>query len=203
MAKVKVTSRFKMLEYINKLVDGTTAEAIGATVVETAKEMIAGGQSPVRGWGRFEAYKAQGRVNSIEKDRRAVSRGLTKGSNAHQGVQAAAKLATEKAKQGYPYSVMKKYPDKNVRPVNLELTHEMQEGFGFRRLSDNAVEVGYLYCSAKRKEIAGYHQSGTENMAARRTIPQKGEEWAVRIMRQIRDIYGRRVVAVIREANKK
>ncbi len=56
MAKVKVTSRFKILELIDGFLDGTTVNAIGNTIVKQAKELIASGQSPVRGYGRFQVY---------------------------------------------------------------------------------------------------------------------------------------------------
>jgi hypothetical protein len=59
MPKVKVTSRFQILELIDRFVDGTLANAIGSTIVTEAKRQIADGQSPVRGHGRFAKYKDQ------------------------------------------------------------------------------------------------------------------------------------------------
>lgn len=57
MPKTKCTAKFQIIEFIDQFVDGATAKAIGGTVVDTAKELIASGQSPVRGEGRFERYK--------------------------------------------------------------------------------------------------------------------------------------------------
>lgn len=157
MAKVKVTTRFQILELLNRFIDGPTANAIGRTVVEEAKEMISQGQSPVRGHGRFERYKDRNK---------------------------------------YPGDL------KPHRPVNLKLTGEMLAGLTFKRKDANTIEVGYLRASQKRKEIAGYHMSGTDNMAMRRTIPQEGEEWAVSIMRALRDLYGKRLETLIKRSNK-
>lgn len=156
MAKVKVTTRFQILELLDKFVDGTTANALGKTVVDEAKQMIAEGQSPVRGHGRFERYK----------DRH-------------------------------------KYPGdlKPHRPVNLNLTGEMLEGLTFRQKSSSVLEVGFIKGSSERKKIAEYHTSGTEHMAMRRVIPQEGEEWAVKIMRKLRDLYSKRLTQLIRKSN--
>jgi len=159
MAKVKVTARFQILEFLDKFIDGATAESIGRAVVEESKKLIATGQSPVRGFGRLERYK----------DRKS-----------------------------YPGKL------KNATPVNLNLSGAMLDGLTFRRKGSDVIEVGMLGGSAKVKEIAGYHQDGTPNMAARRFVPDAdGEEWAVSIMRRIRDLYGERLAKLIRQSNKK
>lgn len=157
MAKVKVTTRFKIIEYIDRFVDGTLANQIGQTIVTEAKRNIAEGQSPVRGHGRFERYK----------DR-------------------------------------KKYPGelKPQRPVNLLLTGEMLRGYGYKARPDGVVEVGMVDGSRQRKEVAALHNEGTPNMAMRRMNPQDGEEWSVRIMRAIKELYGKRLTQIIKASNK-
>lgn len=158
MAKVKVTTRFRILEFIDKFMDGTTISAIGNTIVDTAKEMISEGQSPVRGHGRFERYK----------DRT-------------------------------------KYPGdlKPARPVNLKLTGEMLSGFSFKYVGNNTLQIGMIEGSKDRKDVARYHNSGTGKMAMRRFIPQEGEEWAISIMREIREAYGKRLETLVKASNKK
>lgn len=158
MAQVKVTTRFKIIDFIDRFMDGTTVSAIGDTIVDTAKEMISEGQSPVRGHGRFARYK----------DRT-------------------------------------KYPGdlKPARPVNLNLTGEMLKGFGFKYIGNDTIQVGMISGSSDRKEVARYHNSGTDNMAMRRFIPQDGEEWAISIMREIRDVYGKRLATLVKASNKK
>ncbi len=202
MAKVKVTTRFKLLDFIDKFVDNATANDIGQAVVDEAKRMVSEGQSPVRGQGRFEAYKAQARITAAKK----VSRAEAKGHDKHSVERFAAKqkfaVAEMNAQKGYPYSVMKDYPDKQVRPVNLELSHDMMNGYGFELVNPTTIKVGHVNGPAKSKEIAGYHNEGTKKMARRATVPQPGEEWAVSIMRIIRDRYGARLAQLIRQSNK-
>lgn len=156
MSKVKVTAKFQILDLLDQLVNENTNHAIGRTIEEEARKMIAEGQSPVKGYGRFERYK----------DR-------------------------------------KKYPgdQKPARPVNLNLTGQMMRLFGYR-LKGKAVEVGFIK-RGPHGDLPEYHQEGTEHMAQRRLTPGEGEEWAVSIMRRIRDLYEKRLEKFIRQTNKK
>ena len=158
MAKTKVTVKFELLEIIDGFMDGSTKAALGNAIVDAAKELIAGGQSPVRGYGRFERYKDA-----------------------------------------------KKYPGKlkDQRPVNLYLTGKMIAGYGWRNKSNTSIEVGMTKGSSKDKEIAGYHNDGTDVMAQRKIVPADDEEWNVSIMNNIRDLYSNRLASLIRQSNKK
>lgn len=158
MAKVKVTTRFKILELIDRFVDGTLVNQVGGAVVDEAKQLIRSGQSPVRGYGRFAAYK--------DRDK-------------------------------YPGGI------KPARPVNLELSGDMLDAYGYRRGAGDSIEVGMVKGSPEVKEIAEFHNEGTEHMAQRRIVPGEGEEWTVSIMRRIRDFFGKRFETLIRQANKK
>jgi hypothetical protein len=85
MAKVKTTVRFQILELLDSFVDQTTANTIGQTVVDEAKRMISEGQSPVRGYGRFDGYsdtykqtiKNNPRTEFSDKNVRPVNLSLT------------------------------------------------------------------------------------------------------------------------------
>jgi hypothetical protein len=104
------------------------------------------------------------------------------------------------------YKDRKKYPgkQKDARPVNLYLSGEMlDKGYGFRRKGNESIEIGMVKGSEKRKKIAGYHNEGTDDMAMRRFIPQEGEEYAVRVMRVIRDQFSQRLQKLISRSNKK
>ena len=104
------------------------------------------------------------------------------------------------------YKDRKSYPGdlKPARPVNLELTGEMLQGYDFKISNKpDTIEVGMVRGSAFAKEKAGYHQTGTSVMAQRKLVPGDNEEWAVSIMRRIRDIYGKRLEFLIRQSNKK
>jgi hypothetical protein len=82
MAKVKVTSRFKILELLDSFVDNATANDLGKTIVTEAKQNISEGLSPVRGYGRFERYKNPekyplGLPPGLKKNQRPVNLDLT------------------------------------------------------------------------------------------------------------------------------
>lgn len=158
MSTVKVTSRFKILEVLDRFVDNALANDLGRTIVKESLQNISEGQSPVSGHGRFERYKNR---------------------------------------QSYPGKL------KAHRPVNLNLTGEMLGGYGYRIRSDHVIEVGMVSGSQQRKEVATYHNTGTDKMAMRRFIPQRDEQFTVRIMRKIRDLYGKRLEKLIRQSNKK
>ncbi len=164
MAKIKVTTRFKIIELIDGFIDGATEKAIGRTIVDSAKEMIASGQSPVRGYGRFEVYS-----DSYKEDLKGA---------------------------------LGKKLGKTVRPVNLYATGEMiDDGYDFRRKDDTTIEVGMISGSEERKRIAGYHNDGTEKMPARPIVPERDEEFAVSIMRDVGDVYGSRLRKLIADSN--
>lgn len=166
MARSNTTVKFQILEFIDNFIDDATANAIGRTVVDEAKEMISSGQSPVRGVGRYAVY-----------------------SDTY-------KSAIKTAKRGDLLA-------KTVRPVNLHLSGEMLDGYGFRHKNSTTLEIGMVSGSKERKEIAGYHQAGTRRMPARPLVPGENEEWAVSIMRAIRDVYGKRLRQLIERSNKK
>lgn len=51
--------------------------AVGTTVVTDMKRLIASGQSPVKGWGRFAGYKNPGKYPGGKKTSRPVNLSLT------------------------------------------------------------------------------------------------------------------------------
>lgn len=158
MAKVKVTTRFRIHELINRFVDGHTANRIGSAIVKEMKQSISQGISPVRGHTRFERYK----------DR-------TK----------------------YPGKI------KPARPVNLNLSGKLVAALGFRQKTPNSLEVGVTEGTQRERDLARLHNAGTEHMAMRRIIPQDGEEFTVRIMRVVRELFGQRLHQLIKRANEK
>lgn len=199
MATVKVTSRFRILELIDRFVDDATAKDLGQTVVNEAKELIATGQSPVAGIGRYIGYSESyaGQIKGAGKA--AVGRAVAKAVN---GVKKpkqniVARKAKEKAQK----------LNKKVRPVNLyggKGSPHMLDGYDYRiGPTKDTITVGMVGGSSDKKEIAGYHQEGTRKMPARPLVPGEGESWAVSIMRAIRDRYSKRLADLIRQSNKK
>lgn len=80
--KVDVTVSFspelkKALEDIKKPIDRDTAEKVGEDIVDDMKRLIANGQSPIRGNGRFPAYKDPKKYPGKRKSRSPVNLELT------------------------------------------------------------------------------------------------------------------------------
>lgn len=102
------------------------------------------------------------------------------------------------------YKDRTKYPadQKPARPVNLNLSGEMLKNLTFKIKENNKIDVGILTGSAEVKARAQAHNTGTEHMAMRRFIPQTGEEFSVRIMRRIAELYGKRLQKLIKLSNK-
>lgn len=195
MARTKVTSKFDIRAYVNRFMTPKEEAAIGDTITDMAKEMIAGGQSPVRGEGRFAGYKAAERAKSAKKIAKALS-----------GERKA--MAKEKARQfeleGYPYNVMDEYPEKKVRPVNLELSGDMLDALDWRRSRANVITWGLHSPGKEILDRAQAINDGTDKMAKRPFIPDKpGQEFAARIVRAIKDIYSKRIGSIIKSSNRK
>lgn len=73
MAKVKVTSRFEILEVINNMVNTRTANELGRAIVDGSKRLMSDGISPVRDYGRFERYKDRKKYPGNLKPARPVN----------------------------------------------------------------------------------------------------------------------------------
>lgn len=98
-----------------------------------------------------------------------------------------------------------KYPGdlKPHRPVNLNLSGKMLRAFGWKREGKFSVKVGMVKGTERDNDLAVWHNAGTEHMEARPFIPlEKGEEWAPRIMREIREIYAERLAVLIERSNR-
>ena len=81
--KVDVTVSFspelkKALEDIKKPIDRDTAEKVGEDIVDDMKRLIATGQSPIKGNGRFPAYKDPKKYPGKRKSRSPVNLALAK-----------------------------------------------------------------------------------------------------------------------------
>ncbi len=155
-----------------------TAFNIGETVRKGILDFVSRGQSPVRDFGRFVGYKAQN-----------IGGGKAKKSSTNP--------------RGYPYSVMSRYPDKKVRPVNLRLTGEMLDAikhvFNF---GTQKIELGIFGGKAALK--AETHTKGTQEprVPRRPFIPtEDGETFAETIRRDIIAIVKRRISYIIKSNN--
>lgn len=208
MAQVKVQLDVMNAEIITKQV----AKHMGLKTVRMAKDMISKGMSPVRGYGRFPAYAAQRASGSVKK-----ARGKFKSKRARD---AATRLIKERESGKYPWSVMDRFPDKKVRPVNLFLNgwyldhytywFERRRTSRFSRSKNYSVIIGLsssrdVY-SAPPPDVFKYFEAHNEGMhkdvPMRRHLPtRQGEEFAVSIMREIVRIVGERVKVLARDQN--
>lgn len=149
MAKIKITSNINL--NIGAAITPSIAKQIEMVVKQGINEMLDVGTSPVRGYGRYEAYAAQ-------------------------------RLDPKK----YPNSVKSKYPNKKIRPVNLQLTGAMIKSIKVLSSSGDKVSIGIP--SGKESLKAETHNEGTQ----RHRVPQRkflptgpGEEFVVSIQRKI------------------
>ncbi len=174
MAKVTYKSDLFKGDKLKRPIDETTARNIGDTVIKQMNNFIARGQSPVRDQGRFVGYKHQ-----------QISGGKAKPSSEN--------------KRGYPYSVMHRFPDKKVRPVNLRLTGQMLAALAHKFYAGaQKIELGIF--SGKEALKAETHNEGTQEprVPRRHFLPtEDGESFAETIQRDIIAIVKRRISYII------
>ncbi len=160
---------------------------LGKTTVKAAKALIAVGKSPVAGYGRFGAYSGQRAQKGIK------------------GKGAKAKKRSA-AKRGYPGSVVKEFPQKRARPINLKLSGKLLKAYNWESSGKFSVRVGILSKASNLiKIISGAHNEGvaTKNIIQRRHVPQGSEEFAISIQREIKKVYVKHLRGILRRRNKK
>jgi hypothetical protein len=169
--KIPDSLKNKLLGLNKHVATPAFANQLGPIIIQQMKNLIAKGSSPVKGVGRFVAYKG---VASIKEGKSQYS--------------------------VYPYSAMKEYPDKKVRPVNLSLTGAMLSFLSFR-LDGSILEVGILPDAPnKQKVIARVHNTGERpDIPQRQFIPDDGEEFTVTIMAVIKKLYRKRIIDLLNE----
>lgn len=59
VAKTKITVKFSITKLLRTILDGKTVKQLGRMYVSETKRLLASGQSPVRGRGRFTRYAVQ------------------------------------------------------------------------------------------------------------------------------------------------
>lgn len=184
MAKTNVSTKFDISAALNRFLGDSDIQDIGNAITEEARALIASGQSPVDGVGRFVAYKGVAQ------------------SRAFAGTKRGAELA--KSSGAYPYSVMKKYPGKQVRPVNLELSGDMLDSLSFRALPQNVgIEWGILNSANEAVKVrAKANNEGTATIPQRQFIPGEGQTFTTSIIRRIIQVYSARLRAILEESSR-
>lgn len=91
-------------------------------------------------------------------------------------------------KSGYPFNVQKKFPNKQVRPVNLNLSGKMLDALDFQ-IKDTSVIIGVFNQVEGIKALGHQLGDSKKNLPQRRFIPSKrGEEFIISITREIKNI---------------
>jgi hypothetical protein len=182
---------------IQDLLDYSTANNVAIAVVLGMKDMIAKGISPIEGVGRFPAYLAQAAGKNL---RQAGRSGRSRKQNQRQVRASLRTFAQAKkflgnnnrrtsrfaSKRGYPYNVVKKFPDKRPRPVNLFLSGEFLASLEAKvtgHAGSFGIEVGFFTADQAIKEIG--HRERANGQPSRPTIPIDREDFAVSIQRAI------------------
>lgn len=205
MADVKVTVRLDIKYLMNDMMDSTTRAKIGEAIIDEAKQLIATGQSPVDGVGRFEPYLANQRLRKAKqktKKRRQIAK-LVKpiqALKAHtRSAVAKAKAGEAEARKGYPFGI----PGKLVSPVNLTLTGEMLGSLKYEVHGDNGLRVGLIGAPGKVLVRAIAHNEGPTNDAfpQRNWWPMDGQSFTRSIISVIKRLYAERVSAIIERSN--
>ena len=205
MAAPKVTVRLAIKEALPGMITNAVKSDIATVVIGMAKRMIATGQSPVRGVGRFEAYKAAANAQAIKAALPKAAKGKV-GKNIRASNKIARAKADTKAKKGYPYSVMDKFPNKKVRPVNLELSGGMLDDLKWSPGKGTGTLIGIserLGSSTLHRKMAETHNAGTQSgrVPKRQFLPEDDQTFAVTIIDRIKTIVSDRLLAIIKKTN--
>lgn len=104
------------------------------------------------------------------------------------------------------YKNTDRYPGglKPNRPVNLNLSGEMLKHLTYRLKTSDTIDFGIIRAPHDVVVRARVHNDGErDDIAQRPFIPDKpGQSFSVSIMRKIREIYSKRLAAIIDESNK-
>lgn len=172
MAGTKVTVNLPVINAIKELNSLKNQIKVGNEVIEAARDLIASGQSPVAGFGRFEDYS--GAKRSI------------RGKKGH---------------GGYPYNVMKQYPSKKVRPVNLELSGEMLDALTVRE-GASGPKIGIFDRAMNERAKTHNYGDPDKNIPERHFWPTRdGEKFTVSVQRMIKDSYSSILSGILKKNN--
>lgn len=190
MANVKVKIDLKTLKGLTKkeIANPSFQKKLGERVVKEVLSYISVGKSPVRGQGRYKGYRV---------DRPGA---IGAGSITGKTKDPKKRKAANKNKRFYPNSVQDKYPGKQKRPVNLELSGEMLERISWSGII-GGVNIGLKQASKKIRDRFISHNEGTNekrNVPRRAILPTgKGEVFTPGITQRIKSLYLARIRQLI------
>lgn len=190
MARVKVKLNLKTLKGLNRkdIASKTFQKKLGERVLKDIADHISVGKSPVAGQGRYKGYRV---------DRPGVTgvgglTGKTKDKKKRR--------AANNKKDLYPNSVKDKFPGKQKRPVNLELSGDMLKKMNWSGII-GGVSVGLMRAS---KKIRDRFKSHNEGLNEKRNVPRRailptgdGEKFTPFITRRIKSLWLARIRQMI------
>ena len=198
-SKVKVKIKMPVINELKTIFRGNGSKILGAALKIDIIEHMTKGLSPVKGWGRFQAYKAQAKITNATN----AAKSLT-GDRRKAGRERVKTITEEVKKKGYPYSVMDEHPDKKVRPVNLKLTGDMQRAIDYRPHNTGIGMTIGIFDQEELKKAETHNEGTNKNVPQRKFLPTaKGEEFTPTIMRTIKEVVRDIVGSIIEKSNKK
>lgn len=179
--KIDIKALKKLEDRLTGTIDTGTLGQIGERIREEMLDDVSKGISPIKGQGRFPAYKWAGKANEIRKRAREI-----KDTGKRKQLRTDAdKLTSNK----YPFTAEAKRQGKKPRPVNLELTGDFLKsllvwftGTGNKR----SVHVGFKNNLSILKEKG--HREGANGQPERPMIPQGSETLTPKYALLIRQI---------------
>lgn len=202
MAKIKVKVDLRGLKSLTgrQIMSKKFQKRLGNETVAAIKSTIAMGKSPVKGQGRYEAYKVDRATAPLRRTLRESS-----SKDRRSQLRRSIKKTTNKS-QLYPNSVKNKFPQKQKRPVNLELSGEMLKAFKWKG-TVKGIRVGLINASQRIKKIFEAHNEGTntdKQVPRRAIIPTKsGDRFTAGIQRKINNLIQKRIKDLLKAINKK
>lgn len=202
-----VSLKFKGLDAVvgEKIITNKFRKKLAERVIKDVKQSISIGKSPVKGQGRFVAYKADRATSSLRKNLKTASiqRG---GKKALRGELRREIKRTASKKNLYPNSVKGEFPNKQRRPVNLELSGALIKAIRWKAIKCG-VKIGLISANKKLKDIFIAHNEGanTAKKVPRRAIlpTGAGEKFTAVIQKRIRSLFLARIRQVLKQVNKK
>ncbi len=195
----KSGAKFDIIAISAQFMDSDTVRKIGEAVNTQVQDLLSKGISPVRGERRLEKYSESYQKWILDQKNSRVNEHVSASkARAKRGEKkAAGKVARSAA------LALEKMHGKSVRPVNLSLTGEMRTWLRYQKKDAMTVEYGFLKGTPKDVAVrAEVHNGGTPTTAARPMIPGEGEEWAVSIVRALKEVYSARLDAIIKKSNR-
>jgi hypothetical protein len=163
---IEAESRKKAQEQISKL-SNTELLSIGDAAVDQMQIAIVKGLSPIKGNGRFAAYKWSAKKSEQRKSKTKSGKQLKR-----------------EFQNRYPYSEMKKHPDKKERPVNLKLSGEFLSNLK-AFIKGKELWIGFKDDTKWAKYESG-HREGVHGQPKRPIIPSgAGEQFSDSILRRL------------------